>query len=211
MSFKTKKQKKDWKKREENEISMISSCTTEKQNLWHMESGCSKHITGDPNKFIKLRKYNKGKFTFADNMYSKIIGKGTDVVNNKINAENVLLVEKLKPNLLSVSQTCDQEHICIFDSEKCEIRKKDLGRAVGISIRNSNNVYILENENQCYLSMVYESWLWNKRLGHLNFDNLVKISKKQVVRDFPKIVKALNSICNHCQHGKQTRASFKIK
>ena len=59
--------------------------------------------------------------------------------------------------------------------------------------------------------MVDESWLWNRRLGHLNFDSIVKISKKEVVIDFPKIVKALNSVCKHCQHGKQTRASFKTK
>ena len=49
--------------------------------------------------------------------------------------------------------------------------------------------------------MVNESWLWHRRLGHLNFDNLVKISK-EVVRDLPKIVKPLNSIFKHCQHGK---------
>ena len=65
--------------------------------------------------------------------------------------------------------------------------KKDSGRVVGIAVRNSDNVYILENENQCYLSMVDESWLWNRRLGHLNFDNLVKISKKEDVRDYPKL------------------------
>ena len=59
--------------------------------------------------------------------------------------------------------------------------------------------------------MVDESWLWNRRLGHLDFDNLVKISKKEVVRDLPKIVKPLNSVCKHCQHGKQTRACFKTK
>ena len=69
-------------------------------------------------------------------MSSKIIGKGTIAVNSKIKAENVLLVENLKPNLLSVSQTCDQGKIYIFDSEKCEIKKRDSGRVVGIAIRN---------------------------------------------------------------------------
>ena len=59
--------------------------------------------------------------------------------------------------------------------------------------------------------MVDEIWLWHRRLGHLNFDNLLKISKKEAVRDLPKIVKPLNSICKHCQHGKQTRSSFKTK
>ena len=103
---------------------MISLCATKKQNIWHLDSGCSKHMTSDPNKFIKL-KDNKGKVTFVDNTYSKIIGKGTTVVNSKIKEENVLLVENFKPNLLSVSQTCDKGHICIFYSEKFEIRKKD--------------------------------------------------------------------------------------
>ena len=140
---------------------MISLCATKNQNLWHLDSGCSKHMTGAPNKFITL-KDNKGKVKFGDNLSSKIVGKGTVVVNNKIKAENVLPVENIKPNLLSVSQTLDQGHICIFDSEKCEMRKKDSGRVVGLAIRNSNNVYILENENQCYLSMVDESWLWHR-------------------------------------------------
>ena len=59
--------------------------------------------------------------------------------------------------------------------------------------------------------MVDESWLWHRRLGHLEFDNLVKISKKEAVRDLPKIVKPLNSFCKRCQHGKKTRSSFKKK
>ena len=127
---------------------MIASCATESQILWHLDNGCSKHMTSDPRKFITL-KDNKGKFTFGDKISSKIIGKGKVVVNNKIKAENVLLVENVKPNLLSVSQTCDQGHICIFDSEKCEIKNKKSGKVVSIAMRNTNNVYTLENENQC--------------------------------------------------------------
>ena len=59
--------------------------------------------------------------------------------------------------------------------------------------------------------MVDESWLWHKRLGNLCFDNLAKISMKEAVRYLPKIIVPLNSMCRHCQHGKQTRANFKIK
>ena len=102
---------------------MIALCATEEKNLWHVDSRCSKHITWDLNKFIRLRKYNKGKVTFGDNMSSNIIGNGTSAINNKIKAKNVLLVEDLNTNLLSVSQTCDQGHICTFDNEKCEIKK----------------------------------------------------------------------------------------
>ena len=48
-------------------------------------------------------------------------------------------------------------------------------------------------------------------MGHLIFDNLVKVSKKEVVRYLPKIVKPLNLACRHYQHGKQTKSSFKTK
>ena len=103
----------------------LALCVTEKQNLWHVESGCSKHMTGDPTKFLSLKRKQKGKVTFGDNLSSTIIWKGTMVIRDKMKVGNVLLVENLKTNLLSVIQTCNKGHICIFDSKKCETRRKD--------------------------------------------------------------------------------------
>ena len=91
------KQNKYWREKEEKETSMISLCATESKKLWHSDSGCSKHMISDPIKFITL-KDNKGKVTFGDSRSSKIIGKGTTIVNSKIKEENVFLVENLKPN-----------------------------------------------------------------------------------------------------------------
>ena len=130
-----------------------------------MDSGCSKHMTGDPTKFLSLKRKQKGKETFGDNISSKIIGKGTVVIRDKMKAENVLLAENLKPNLLRVGQTCDQGYICIFDSKKCEIRIKDSRKLVGISMRNPSNVYFPENEEQCYMSQIDESLLWIEGWG----------------------------------------------
>ena len=132
-------------------------------------------------------------------------------IREKMKAENVLLVRNLKPNLLSVSQTCDQGHICIFDSKKCEIKRKDSGKLVGTIVRTPSNVYILENEEQCYMRQADESLLWLRRMGHLNFYNLVTISHNRVVRNLPKIIKPPNHVCRYCLHGKQTRTSFKVK
>ena len=78
-------------------------------------------------------------------------------------------------------------------------------------MRTPSDVYILENEEQCYMSQIDESLLWNRRMGHLNFDNLVQVSKKGAVRKFPKIIKPPNHVCRHCLHGKQTRTRFKVK
>jgi len=73
--------------------------------------------------------------------------------------------------------------------------------------RSSNNVYI-PNEikgEKFYMGQIDESWLWHRRMGHINFDNLVKISTKQAVRDMPKVDKPSNTLCKKCQYGKQTR------
>ena len=183
----------------------------EKEDLWYVYSGCSKHMTTNKDTFLSLKK-QKVKVTFGDNAYGNILGKGTMNLG-KDKAKNVLLVENLKTILLSVSQTCDQGHICIFDAQKCEIRRKDSGKLVGTAPRTSENVYILNTKlnEECHLKLMDVSWLWHIRLGHINFDNLVKVSKLGAVRNLPQITKPSNPICRHCQLGKQTRIWFKTK
>ena len=56
-------------------------------------------MTGDPNKFISLKRNKNGKVTFGDNLSTKIIGKGIMVLRDKMKAENVLHVNNLKHNL----------------------------------------------------------------------------------------------------------------
>ena len=98
-------------------------------------------MAGDTDKFLYLKR-QKGRVTFGDNTSGNIIGKGTVNVG-KDKAKNVLLVENMKPSLLSVIQTYDQGHICIFYPKKCEIRRKNSGKLVGVSSRTLENVYIL--------------------------------------------------------------------
>lgn len=69
----------------------------------------------------------------------------------------MLVVEKLKPNLLSGSQTWDQGHILIFYSKKCEIRKKT-GKLVATTTRTPSDVYILNTEK--IRKMSHESNRW---------------------------------------------------
>jgi hypothetical protein len=60
-------------------------------------------MTGDQRKFLQLNSKGKGKVTFGDNMSAKILGKGiVNLGNNKTKEEDVLLVENLKPNIISV-------------------------------------------------------------------------------------------------------------
>ena len=84
---------------------------------------------------------------------------------------------------------------------------------VGIASSTPKNVYILNTRQseKCHMNLVDESWLWNRRLGNIKFDNLVKVSNLEAVRNLPKITKPSNSMCRDCQLGKQTRIRFKTK
>jgi hypothetical protein len=168
-------------------------------------------MIGNKDIFLDLNK-QKGKVTYGGNASGNILGKDT-VSLRKDKAKNVLLVEKMKPSLLSVIQTCDQGNLCIFDSQKCDIRREDTIKLVGTSPRTLENVYILdENLNEeCHINIVDEIWLWHRSLGHIKFDNLVKFNNLGAVRNFPKIINPSNTMCRHCQLGKQTRIRFKAK
>jgi hypothetical protein len=162
-------------------------------------------MIGDKNRFISLKKERDGSVSFGNENSTIIIGKGTIKLGSKdAKAENVLLVENMKHNFLSVSQMCDQGHRLIFDSEKCEIRKEGSGKLVATTVRTPNNIYILNEIGKeiCFLGKENESWIWHRRMGHMNFDNLVKISKKEAVREMPEISKPASTMCKHCLHGK---------
>jgi transposase InsO family protein len=82
---------------------------------------------------------------------------------------------------------------------------------VATATRTSSNIYVLSeigNENRC-LGKEDESWLWHRRMGHMHFDNLVKFSKREAIREMPQITKPTNTLCKHCQQGKQTKTRFK--
>jgi hypothetical protein len=73
-------------------------------------------MTGDKNMFLTLNKERYGLVSFGNNHSTKIIGRG--IVKPGIKyamEENILLVEYMKHNLLSVSQMYDQGHTLQFD------------------------------------------------------------------------------------------------
>uniref|UniRef100_A0A2N9H9S1 CCHC-type domain-containing protein n=1 Tax=Fagus sylvatica TaxID=28930 RepID=A0A2N9H9S1_FAGSY len=55
----------------EDEVCLISKSTKDK---WFLDSGCSRHMTGDKNKFTSLTLKDGGNVKFGDNSKGKIIG-----------------------------------------------------------------------------------------------------------------------------------------
>jgi hypothetical protein len=71
---------------------------------WYIDSGCSSHMTGDKSKFLLLKENKSGIVTFSNDAPGKIKGKGQVILSNgRIKAKDVLFVDGLKNNLLSVS------------------------------------------------------------------------------------------------------------
>jgi hypothetical protein len=101
----------------------------------------------------------------------------------------------------------------LFDLEICKIRKEGSEKLVAKTRRTSNNIYVLDDigREKCCLVKENESWLWHKRMGHMNFDNFVKINKKEALKEMPEISNPTNTLCDHCLQGKQTRTKFKSK
>jgi predicted transcriptional regulator len=144
-------------------------------------------MIGDEDRFLTLRKEIDGSISFGNDDSTRIIGKVIVIIGNKDTKEgNVQLVEDMKHNIVSVSKMCYQGHNIVFDSQKCEIRKEVSGKLVATTVRNSSNIYVLSkigNEKWC-LGKEDEVWLWNIRMGHINFDKLSKFNKNEELMRF---------------------------
>nr|KYP48010.1 hypothetical protein KK1_030301 [Cajanus cajan] len=116
--------------------------------MWYLDSGCSKHMTRDISKFSSLKMKQDDYVIYRDNNKGKILGYGN--IGNTFSTlkENVLLVEGLNYNLLSISQLCDKGYKIKFDNDCCLISDKSTNeiRYIGKKI---DNIYMLELESIC--------------------------------------------------------------
>lgn len=150
--------------------------------------------------FSIWRKLKGGNFTFEDDISTKIRGKWTIILGNeKTKEHNSLLVENMKHNLLIVIQMCE--------FKKCELGEKNSSKLVAMATKTPNNVCTLDIEvkEQCCMEQMLIGSLWNKRMGHMSFDYLLKVTKKEVVRDMLKIIKPSNFICKHINMGSKQK------
>ncbi|KAK2990896.1 hypothetical protein RJ640_016650 [Escallonia rubra] len=141
--------------------------------------------------------------TFGDNSQGKIKGKGT-IGKEPHSIENVLYVEGLKHNLLSISQFSDKGFKVIFEASHCTIESLKNNETILVGSRD-NNVYSIQlndlaNQDVKCLSVISEtSWLWHRRLGHMHMEHLKDISSKELVRGLPKIKFEKDKVCDACQ------------
>ncbi|XP_059635284.1 uncharacterized protein LOC132277441, partial [Cornus florida] len=184
------------------------------KDKWFLDSGCSRHMTGDQSKFHSIKPHKGGSVTFGDNSKGKVIGIGTIGISSSLSIDDVLLVKGLKHNLFSISQLCDKGYDVLFKSDKCIVKKDNV--EVFHALRNGNVYSLLlcelhDQDVKCLVSSNEDSWLWHRRLGHASMDLISKLSKNELVKGLPKTNFSKDKTCSACQIGKQIKSSFKRK
>jgi hypothetical protein len=85
------------------------------ENKCLMDSGYSRHMTGDKKWFFSLTPLSHKEYvTFGEDKKGKVLGTGVIKVNDFFTLNNVALVDRLKYNQLSVSQLVDVDLDVLF-------------------------------------------------------------------------------------------------
>jgi len=144
-----------------------------RRSMWYLDSGCSRHMTGDKKKFKNFKRKEQGFVTYGDNNKGKILGTGDVGGRNTLEIKDVLYVEGLKHNLLSISQLCDKGLKVIFESDYCTIHQKDSKEVALKGMRHYKTYLIdldtaLSSDITCLVVKEENLWLWHKRAAHIN-------------------------------------------
>ncbi|XP_073270460.1 uncharacterized protein [Primulina huaijiensis] len=100
---------------------VYTSLRTNTAGHWYFDSGSSRHMTGSREHLTDYVEQICGRVTYGGGAKGKIVGKGTLNVEGLPKLHNVLHVEGLNSNLISISQLCDNNLLVKFDKHKCEV------------------------------------------------------------------------------------------
>jgi hypothetical protein len=104
------------------------------ENKWLMDSGCSRHMPENKKWFNNLTPLSHKEYvTFGDDKKGKMLGTGIIKVNEYFTLNDVALMDKLRYNLLSVSQLVDADLDVLFLKSDSQVLDSSGKRVCGIS------------------------------------------------------------------------------
>ncbi|GJV22409.1 retrovirus-related pol polyprotein from transposon TNT 1-94 [Tanacetum coccineum] len=89
--------------------------------LWYLDSGCSKHMTGNRSKLMNFVEKFIGSVRFGNDHLGAIMGYGDYVMGDSV-ISRVYYMEGLGHNLFSVGQFCDSDLEVAFRKHTCFVR-----------------------------------------------------------------------------------------
>ncbi|GJU94406.1 putative ribonuclease H-like domain-containing protein [Tanacetum coccineum] len=187
-------------------------------------NGCSRHMTGNIAYLSDFKEFDRGSVTFRGGAHGgRISGKGT-LKTDSLDFKDVYIVNELKFNLFSVSQMCNKKNHVFFTDTECLVLSPNFKlpneSQILLKIHRKDNMYSFDMKNivsketlTCLIAKATsdESVLWNRRLGHINFKNINKLVKDNLIRGLPTKRFENDQTCVACLKGKQHKASCKFK
>jgi transposase InsO family protein len=135
-------------------------------------------------------------------------GLGKIAISTDHSISNVVLVDSLDYNLLSVSQLCKMGYNCLFTDIGVNVfRRSD--DSIAFKGVLDGQLYLVDfNDNQAELDtyLIAKSnigWLWHRRLAHVGMKNLHKLLKGEHILGLTNVHFEKDRICSACQAGKQ--------
>ncbi|GJY37646.1 integrase, catalytic region, zinc finger, CCHC-type containing protein [Tanacetum coccineum] len=136
----------------------------------------------------RLSKLFYGTVKFGNDQVAKILGYGDYQIGN-VTISRVYYVEGLGYNLFSVGQLSDSNLEVAFRQHTCFIRNLE-----GVDLltgSRGNNLYTLSLGDTMASSLICllsnasktKSWLWHRRLSHLNFGTINHLARHGLVRE----------------------------
>ncbi|GJZ51443.1 retrovirus-related pol polyprotein from transposon TNT 1-94 [Tanacetum coccineum] len=149
--------------------------------LFIVDSGCTKHMTGNVSLLCNFVEKYLGTVRFGNDQFAPILGYG-DLVQGNITIKRVYYVEGLNHNLFSVGQFCDADLEVAFRKSTCFVR--DL---------QGNDL------------------LTDFLISTSDFINFALKDVKVIVIWFYKLKYVKDQLCSSCEVSKAKRSSFKSK
>ncbi|GJZ26980.1 retrovirus-related pol polyprotein from transposon TNT 1-94 [Tanacetum coccineum] len=184
--------------------------------LWYLDSGCSKHMTGDRSQLTNFVYKFLGTVKFSNDQVAKIMRYGDYQIVNVI-ISKVYYVEGLGHNLFSVGQFYDSDIEVAFRNHTCFVRILEgvdlLSGSQGTNLYSLSIRDMMASSPICLLSKATKtkSWLWHRRLSYLNFGALNHLARNGQVRGLPRLKFEKDHLCSACAMGRSKRQSHKPK
>ncbi|GJS88272.1 retrovirus-related pol polyprotein from transposon TNT 1-94 [Tanacetum coccineum] len=160
--------------------------------VWYQDTACSKHMTG---KSFKAHE-------FCEKVHQRI---PNGRLRHNLFSEGNFVILILKLPIIS------ERYLLCFVIIKVQ---KDILKG-----SRSTNLYtisideMMKSSQICLLSKASKSksWLWHRRLNHLNFDTINDLAQKDLVRGLPTLKFEKDHLCSACQLGKSKKFSHRPK
>ncbi|GKE18250.1 hypothetical protein Tco_1425827 [Tanacetum coccineum] len=116
-----------------------------------IDSGCSRHITGNMSYLTDYEEIDGGYVSFGGNPRGGKITRKCTIKTSNVDFENVYFVRELKFNLSSISQMCDKKNSVLFNDTECIVLSPNFKlfdeSQVLLRVPRKNNMYSVDLKN----------------------------------------------------------------